>query len=300
MFGKGCEYEYITNNIQILLSHVQSTNSKKNGEPHLKTIRWDSLYKCVKYITENKKPFFENSDNIEINQCFDEIEKKITWDILKKILETMWHFIQFIERDHTNLADLMKGYLITYHELKRINTEESLFLAEKFHQRFSDTCPIDIPSFCLLMTKDGLIYLKNNSIELEEKIKILDLAHSGLKRYLFLRKINEKVTNTVLADFDRYLEECPINFFSDHMSAFENWSKLKTDLANFACEILSIPCTEAAVERLFSFLSSITSSSMYNSSLELIESRLMIHFDSLFRKIGPIDIKNITLETFTK
>ena len=266
----------------------------------MKTIRWDSLYKCVKYITENKKPFFENSDNIEINQCFDEIEKKITWDILKKILETMWHFIQFIERDHTNLADLMKGYLITYHELKRINTEESLFLAEKFHQRFSDTCPIDIPSFCLLMTKDGLIYLKNNSIELEEKIKILDLAHSGLKRYLFLRKINEKVTNTVLADFDRYLEECPINFFSDHMSAFENWSKLKTDLANFACEILSIPCTEAAVERLFSFLSSITSSSMYNSSLELIESSLMIHFDSLFRKIGPIDIKNITLETFTK
>lgn len=48
---------------------------------------------------------------------------------------------------------------------------ESLFLAEKFHQRFSDTCPIDIPSFCLLITKDGLIYLKNNSIDSEEKCK---------------------------------------------------------------------------------------------------------------------------------
>ena len=211
----------------------------------------------------------------------------------------MWIFIKFIERDHANLADLMKGFLITYHKLKRIDTVESLFLAEKFHQRFSDTCPIDIPSFCLLITKDGLIYLKNNSIDSEEKCKIIDLAHSGLKRYLLLRKIDEKVINTVLADFDAYLKECPIHFFSDNMSDFEKWSKLKTDLANFACEVLLIPCTEAAVERIFSFLSSITSSSMFNSSLELIESRLMIHFDSLFKKVGSIDIKNITLETFT-
>lgn len=33
MFGKGCEYEYKTNDIKILLSHVQSENSKKAGEP---------------------------------------------------------------------------------------------------------------------------------------------------------------------------------------------------------------------------------------------------------------------------
>lgn len=77
------------------------------------------------------------------------------------------------------------------------------------------------------------------------------------------------------------------------------WEEVKNDFGVIACEVLMIPFTEAAVERLFAFLSSITSSSMYNSNLELIESRLIIHFDSIFRKAGPIDIKDINESAFS-
>ena len=114
----------------------------------------------------------------------------------------------------------------------------------------------------------------------DEKQVYINYAIDGLKDYIEKRKFQN--SEEIVWLFSNYLENQPIEWFSDSKTLYEQWKEIPNDSGINACEVLSIPCSEAAVERLYSFLTSITSSSMYNSSFESIEARLMIHLNSIW------------------
>lgn len=62
-----------------------------------------------------------------------------------------------------------------------------------------------------------------------------------------------------------------------------------------AKEVLLIPATEAAVERLFAHLSNLTTAKLCNTKVETLNSRLIVTFDEIFKRVGNIkwtDIPN--------
>lgn len=275
MFIHTPEYYYIYKNIHKLLLSLNPHNLKKSGFPHIQTIRWNSLYHCVEYILKNDE--LKNSQNPKIQKYFNEIESKITWKNLENILKILNNFITIIEEDQTNLADLMNEFIFSYRQLSNGNSIESKFMAQCFYNRFWNDCHLYLPAFAYLLTKEGLLYIKESPEN--EKQMFIDFAINGLHDFIMKRKYTN--FNEVFNLFINYLNDLPIEWFSDDLSPYEKWEKIPNDLGMIACEVLTIPCTEAAVERLYSYLSQITSSPMYNSSIEVIESRLMIHLDSL-------------------
>lgn len=65
---------------------------------------------------------------------------------------------------------------------------------------------------------------------------------------------------------------------------------------SFRClarEILSIPSTETACERLFSALSRTTDKSMSNIQPKTVNARLMVKFDTIFERAGKINMSDI-------
>lgn len=295
IFNKNSEYYYIVENVKKLLHFSNPTNLKKRGYPHLLTIRWNSLYNSVKYIQKDKNSIYRNSSNSEIQESITKIEEGVSWEILENILEIMNNFIVFIEQDHTNLADLMSGFILTYHELSNIESKLAQLLAKAFFDRFSKNDNLNLAAFAYLLTKEGLEYI--NKASFDEKEVFINFSIEGLTNYMNIRKTQNQ--KDIISLYSNYLDNVQIEWFSENKSSYQMWEEVKNDFGVIACEVLMIPCTEAAVERLFAFLSSITSSSMYNSNLELIESRLIIHFDSIFRKAGPIDIKDINESAFS-
>ena len=94
--------------------YSKKSRSKHNiFSPNIQTIRWNSLYYCVKYIVKN---IIKNTDSInnEVQKCIDTIESKITWEILLNILKFMNNFIKFVEKDETNLSSMMNEFIYTY------------------------------------------------------------------------------------------------------------------------------------------------------------------------------------------
>lgn len=133
-------------------------NLKKRGYPHLLTIRWNSLYNSVKYIQKDKNSIYGNS-----SESITKIEEGMSWEILENILEIMNNFIVFIEQDHTNLADLMSGFILTYHEFSNIESKLAQLLAKAF--------------FDNLLTKEGLEYINKASFDEKKFLLIFQLKN---------------------------------------------------------------------------------------------------------------------------
>ena len=58
-------------------------------------------------------------------------------------------------------------------------------------------------------------------------------------------------------------------------------------------EICLIPCTEAAVERVFSALSKVSSSDMCNVKQDTLNARLIVKFDSIFGAAGSVTLNDL-------
>ena len=64
--------------------------------------------------------------------------------------------------------------------------------------------------------------------------------------------------------------------------------KIRSSFIKLAIEILQIPSSEAAVERLFAALSRATRGEMCNSNVSSLNARMIIKFDSIFKELGSI------------
>lgn len=75
-------------------------------------------------------------------------------EILENILEIMNNCILFIEQNHINLADLMSGFILTYHDLSNIESNIAQILAKAYFDRFSKNDNLNLAAFTYLLTKN--------------------------------------------------------------------------------------------------------------------------------------------------
>lgn len=110
-------------------------------------------------------------------------------------------------------------------------------------------------------------------------------------------KSENKLIKANIRYFKKYLKTFEINNFDQYNIAIEMWNdfsfqnkncSIPFSFFNIATNVLCIPSSEAAVERLFSSLSKVASSQMCNISPVTLNARLIVKFDSIFQNAGPI------------
>lgn len=80
----------------------------------------------------------------------------------------------------------------------------------------------------------------------------------------------------------------------------QDYKGIEKKFAKFALEILSIPCSESAVERVFSHLSDILMNNKRNLSFETLNSLLIIRINSIFLKQNGKKSKDFILQDMNR
>lgn len=157
--------------MKILMNNLPEGSYREGYCPHLKTIRWKSLYKCVSFVIENFE-LFQNSNDEKVTTSLDKITTRVGLNHLQQLLSIMWNFILNVEKDHACIANIIPPFFNTYLQLKRINTNASQKLADYFVNRFTLTCPFQLPLYAYLVTKPGLWFYRSCDLTLQDLMKM--------------------------------------------------------------------------------------------------------------------------------
>lgn len=292
------EYGFVSDCIKFLMDHAPRGSYRQGFKPKYITIRWLSLYECVSFIVEHMTSY-QKTRLMSVKNSLDLIEKKIGWDNLKAILSIMMNFVNSIQKDHSSIADLPPHYLIARSQLLELDVPASHRLAAYLEFRFTNTCPLQLPLFAFLMTSEGLRFFQEDPQE-----KILEAAIEGLEGYMAEREFSKCMIETNKIAFLYYLNNFNPDEFNKSASAVDFWKnynlmnsfydQLSFSFTSIVSEVLQIPCSESAVERLFASLSKIVSSENCNVSPETLNSRLIVKFDSIFSRAGSVSLQDIS------
>ena len=144
LFSKGMKYHYIKKAIKVLLSNKPEGSYRSGFSPKLKTIRWQSLYECTCFITDNYQLYAQSQENDVINSI-NIFNGQLGWIELLEVLEIMWIFIQEVERDLSSIDQIVQPYFKAHSKLIEKNTEISFDMANALQNRFLYTCPLQLP-----------------------------------------------------------------------------------------------------------------------------------------------------------
>lgn len=212
------------------------------------------------------------------------------------MLTIMWNFIAQVERDLASIAQIVPPFLESLFQLIDMNLKSSLKLADYLIDRFTSTCPFKLPLLAFILTPSGLRFFRTNNLNSNDQI--FDATNSAIFEYMFERGFGPQEILNVQASFNKYLSEFDINDFNTAPEPLNLWDfplrinfkyEFYYGFSVLASEVLRIPSSEAAVERVFSSLSRITMCQMCNSEEESIKARLIVKFDSIFQKAGAIN-----------
>ena len=293
MFEKDPQYGYVISYINTLL----------NRHPHVKepvpsfTIRWSSLYKCVEYIYNNLETYNKSRDFI-VQEHITRIERDIGWVYLYHMVKYAWDFIENIEGDHVSIANIFSSIKQIWHKLLEMNINASLRFADVILQRFCKTVHLKLPLFAFSLTHEGLDWFRNYPGN-----KFINDCIEGMKMYAKDRNIQN--IDLILGVYNTYLKDIDSNAFDRFSAPIEFWKAMKDDttvsiqcqfFARFAVEVLSIPASEAAVERVFASLSALIDSREKRCKPDLINSKLCIKYDVIFQKAGQVQWEELENE----
>lgn len=292
MFSKDEDYGFVNRCIEILIDHLPKGTFTPGYAPSYKTIRWKSLLECSKFINDHLDAY-KKSRIEEVVNSIKEVERMIGWKCLVKMLEIMCNFLDQIERDLSSIADILPPYLEACKRLKEMNVKPANRLLKHLKYRFRDTCPLKLPIAAFLLTEKGLQYYRTST---DERIPLLFVTTDAIEEYMKERNFPQKTIWSVKTGFQYYLNYFDITEFSKFDKPIDMWKSFKTNspipniepLICFANEVLLIPSSETAVERVFRALSGLTENKMSKVSRETINARLMVKFDSIFGRAGPI------------
>ena len=294
MFGNDPEYGYIIGYIsQLLISHPY----KKGPVPNF-TIRWSSMFKCVEYIYENLEYYKSRRDPV-VQEHLERIKTDVGWDNLLKMVKYAWDFIENIEGDHVSIANIFPSIKQVWHYLLEMNTRASIKFANIILHRFCKTVHLKLPLFAFSLTQEGLDWFRNypgNSF--------LNDSIEGMKIYAKDRNIQH--IDVLLEMYDLHLSTCSLNDFNAFSLPIEFWKAKENNtneslqcrlFAKFAVEVLSIPASEAAVERIFASLSALIDSREKRCKPDLINAKLCIKYDVIFEKAREVQWEELESET---
>ncbi|KAK8835911.1 hypothetical protein M9Y10_040289 [Tritrichomonas musculus] len=291
-FDSKDEFGFVYEIITFLMRNKPEESFRKGFAPALITERWSSLFKCVHFIRINFG-LYKDLDDTQINEALNKIQESISWENLERILEIMWNFIETVEKDYSCIADIVPAYLIATSQLQEIDAKASQRVLFHLKNRFYSTLSLNLPLVAFLLTKPGLIFYRKYH---KSENRILMAAINGLVSYQKERKFEQITIETNRYIFVQYLSFFDESQFNDDEKAINTWLrianenvlKIRSSFFKLAIEILQIPSSEAAVERLFAALSRATRGEMCNSNVSSLNARMIVKFDSIFKELGSI------------
>lgn len=292
MFLYDAYYGFVSSEINILMKNKPENSYRKGFSPELKTERWSSLLRCTQFIRENYA-LYQSSNNEEVNNALKKLNELIGLDVLESMLQIMWILIERVEKDLSCIADIVPAYLNAIKCLKELSNKPSQIICEYLKKRFFNTLSLNLPMFAFLLTKDGLDFYRKHHLS---NSNILKASLNGFLGYQRERKFDKIKIGLNRFSFINYLLNFDISKFDDFPKAIDFWQNYKelndktirSSFVQLAVEVLQIPSSEAAVERLFSALSLATKGEMCNSHIESLNARLIVKFDSIFKDAGSI------------
>ena len=285
----------------VLLRNIPDEICSHNT-PYLMTIRWKSMYECVKFIYNNIN-FFEKSPISKVQESLQNIQKKIGWDNLFSMLQIMWDFICAVEKDLASIADILPPFLKATSQLESMNTGPSIALVKHLKRRFKETCPLNLPTLAFLLTQEGLILYRTN----QNATEFFSDVEETMREYLTERGIDSKIIESNISTLKDYLLSFDANEFNGFKKDYDLWKcqsfllsryRIPYSFSKLASELLLIPASESTVERVFSALTKVTLNEMKKIKVETINSRLIIKYDCIFNKAGSVRWEELMKDPF--
>ena len=282
IFGLKGQYHWLTKDINDIVGEAQ-----KAGYVMKKiSIRWSSMYDALSKIVY----YQANLSHIpSITKYYDDIRSHFPnlYELLD-ILQITWNMVSQIEGDNESLADVFPIVFNAVIDLNKTNTRLGNEIANALYDRFTTTTHMQLHLFAYLLTKEGKRYYLTQTKDYNQRRKLEEFAKEGLVGYLegsHQMRIKEECVN----GFIKFLSLPDID---DAHSFFKNQSnefvRVNPEFSIVCNKILSMPCSEAAVERLFSHLQHVFINSTPSISSEMINARVAIKMNYIFKhKLTP-------------
>ena len=270
----------------ILLDYIKT--KKHDSYPNM-TIRWDSIYDCCDYVQKNWNNLilFINQDKEKHKKsvqdpinAFRIFGSKITFDVFFTCMKASWDLIKHFEGDHSTISSVW-FYIVEYYGILSKYFEDYDFTKKlwiKIIRQISFKNDLLITLLAFSFTKQGhdLIACSITKREmLNYMIGTLDI---------YLRRTNQ----TTLVNDLKTIHKLYISYIENPFDEYERWETLEPSnplygLGQIATQLLEIPCSEAAVERLFAHLNNFFNSHSKQTNEDLLNSRLTIKMNYIFK-----------------
>lgn len=273
LFNKKGKYNNITQKVLLALRLL-----KKFHPPSFTEVRWKSLSECATFISNNKDKLVSIIDHkhLEENKTYSDL-KKFNWDELKSALNIITSYIIGLENDEMRIEYVFGELSKTIQQLEKEETQIANDITTELINVYVMNNYLIVALSAFLLTTDGTFFWQNCSEE--KKDFFFEYGYEGICH--FCKKSGIVVNDDMKKIFLDHLSRQKIEF----CEPFAYWSSQNNVLSDIACQILSIPCSETPVERLFGGLTYMFDDKSNRMKDDLLNAKLRIRMFTVFENI---------------
>ena len=310
--------------LQFVLQYCTGENHKiKNitdasvmPKPPELTERWNSYSDCSEFVFNHwddirlayakLKHTLTKSHSDQIGEAINYFIHNIPISTFSGCLKIIWEAIHAIEGDYFMLGDVWRVIFESYNKfenfVKNEKSEEQNFvntIKYWFQEEVSEKGDSGFIQFAKSLIDDGLQDLRIEFSEQIEREQFYDLIEQTIHEFC-LSTYQFSIVEQAIQEFHTYFEKgAPVESTTDSegqsilLKDFDYWNHFhhkdpNNPLGILAIQILGIPCSESAVERLFASLGAFYNKETKGTHLPTINARLTVKTNHLFKRVSPV------------
>lgn len=270
LFGIKGKYHFLNVQVKLALKIL-----KPLKPPDFSEIKWKSLAECAKFIKDKNDQLvaiIDGSRKYQNTACLQ--LKDVNWEELMMATQIITSYIITLESDEMRIefvfSELMKAASLLF----QLGSQLSNDLATELIKVYVENDNLRVPLAAYLLSYEGTIFWQNCNEKDQEFY--FNKGWDGICH--FCNHSNIAITENMKTIFTTHLS----TQFAQNFDPFNYWMSQNNDLTDAACKILSIPCSEAPVERLFGGLSFMYDPASNRMKDELIDAELKIRMSTIF------------------
>lgn len=273
LFDDGGKYNYVTQKILLALRLL-----KKLHPPKFTKVRWKSLSECATFIFKNKQKLVNIIENkyLDSTDVYSEL-KDFEWDEIKSALSIITEYIIGLESDEMRIEFVYGELTKTIQLLEKEETQIADDLATELINVYVSNDNLMVALSAFLLTTDGSFFWKDCSEEKKEFF--FEYGYKGICD--FCNKSGIEINDDMKDVFLDHLSNPNIQY----CEPFIYWFSQNNSLSEVACRILTIPCSETTVERLFGGLTYMFDKKTNRMKTDLLNAKLRIRMYTVFDHI---------------
>ena len=295
IFGPNGKYSNLRDVILTLLKFCLSHKEDFLGVPHF-TERWSSLYICTRYLKRNctkittivQSMSSKKKEVIQVKKAFAQLENNnLTLQCLSKMLKAGYKAIKELEGDFEYIYDIWPAIHNLYNSLQKEEHPLAYELWTSIMNSMMKKDTLGLPLFAYSLLSNGYMFIKTNP----NAALLQKACEDAITHYINIthqNEISDNLLNNLLTEYRYFMTSfndqnaflLDINYWKEEHNAFNV-------LRCIALQLFSIPCSEAAVERLFAYLGHAYTPAMSCENIDLINARLTIKYNYFFQHNMP-------------